>query len=83
MSSGAVVAAGQRSHHLYAWFDHEAAAVRSGQHSVWVESPQLAFENLHKMILRFCVMPTLCVCAGGDHPVGAVPVVVVCPTRLR
>ncbi|XP_056265412.1 uncharacterized protein si:dkey-9i23.16 [Pseudoliparis swirei] len=57
MSSGAVVAAGQRSHHLYAWFDHEAAAVVTillGLFQLLLSVP-LAYAN--QTLPKFFILP--------------------------
>ncbi|XP_034398499.1 uncharacterized protein si:dkey-9i23.16 isoform X2 [Cyclopterus lumpus] len=57
MSSGAVVAAGQRSHRLFAWFDHEAAAVVTillGLFQLLLSVP-LAYAN--QSLPKFFILP--------------------------
>jgi len=67
-SEGAAVE--PRLHRLSTWFDPESAAVRGG-HSTGVLNLNLTC-NLPWISIKW-LWVHLCVCAGGDHPVGTVP----------
>lgn len=78
-SERAVAAADPRLHRPYAWFDPEAAAVRSGHHSPQITTQQCQVTFHINDYSAVCNVRCVCVCAGGDHPVGAVPVGALCP----